>query len=545
MFVSSVLEFFKSFGIARLFAILGVTGGVAIALVLIMARIGGPQYSVLYSNLDYSNAQTVITRLDQDGIPYRMRETGTHIAILVPRDKASGVRISLAGNGFSASESIGYEIFDGQQPLGTTSFQQNINRLRALEGELARTVTSITGISSARVHLVLPERSLFNRDQNGASASIMIDTNHSLAPGTSRAIVNLVASAVPELAPEQITILDGKGNLLVSARNQDDSSMGEDAMADRMAAAEIRLQQMVNDLVGSIVGYDNVRTQLTADFDFSRFTETSEIVDPDSQVVLSSTLIEESSDDQSPLRNQGVSITNSLPDAQVNTRDASTSSNRRTEEITNYEITKTTRNAVRDEGLVVNRLSAAVVINAVDVDGNPVQRTPEDLARIEALVKSTIGFDATRGDQVEIASIAFSPAETIAGPVAATQAPAPLIRGNVLRYTELGVLFLIAGALVFFVLRPMLINSKEQAADINIPQYGGPALALDTQNNSDNDDTQLGSTTSMPNMLEQRIKIAQIDGQVKATSVNQIQEIVKSHKDESALILKRWIREAI
>jgi len=547
--VSSVFEFLKSFGLSRLAAIIGVTGGVAIALILIMVRIGEPQYSVLYSDLEYANAQTVITRLNQDGVAYRMRETGTRVAILVPRNRVSSLKISLAGSGFSANEGVGYEIFDGQQPLGTTSFQQNINRLRALEGELARTVTSITGVQRARVHLVLPERSLFNSGQQQASASIMLEASARLAPGTVRAIINLAASAVPELIPEQITVLDANGNLLASARTAEDGTMAEDAMADRMTAAELRLQQTVNDLVASIVGVDNVRTKLTADFDFSRFTETAEIVDPDSQVVLSSTIIEEFSDDKNPGRNQGVSIANALPGSQdvSNQSGGATSSNRRSEEVTNYEITKTVRNAVRDEGLVVNRLSAAVVINAADPEGNIIARSPEEISRIEALVKSAIGFDASRGDQVEVVNIAFTPVSALPVETDTNLTQAPQINEeNFLRYTEIGVLLLIAGALVFFVLRPILTSTHHQnnrtTALIN---HAGAISEGQLQPLADNDTNITVSDHASPNMIEQKIKISQIEGQVKASSIKQIQEIVKGHKDESAHILKRWIREAI
>jgi len=459
--VNSLVEFLKSFGLSRLAAIIGVTAGVAIGLILIMLRIGQPQYSVLYADLDYGNAQSVINQLELDGVDYKMRESGNRVAILVPRDRVSPLRVSYTGNGFSGSNGVGYEIFDGQQALGTSNFQQNIKRLRALEGELVRTITSISGVRSARVHLVLPERTLFSHDQANASASIMIEAGLNLDHGTVRAITNLAASAVPELVPEQVTVLDANGNLLASARNGNTDNMSDDAMGDRMNAAQTRLQHMVSDLVGSIVGPENVRTQLTADFDFSRFTETSEIVDPDSQVVLSSTIIEEDANDQNPSRSRGVSVANGLPGDENSQNDgfAATSSNRRTEEITNYELTKTVRNAVRDEGLIVNRLSVAVAITAVDSNGDVITRSPEELQNIEALVKSAIGFDDSRGDQVQIANIAFSPSTAPTNLLPATQTPSSLLsQVNLLRFAEIAALLLIAAALVFFVLRPLFLS---------------------------------------------------------------------------------------
>lgn len=541
--MNGLVEFLRTFGIARLAAIVGVTAGVGIALIIIMVRLGEPQFGVLYADLDYRDAQLITTQLDQDGVSYRMRESGSRIALLVPRNEISSLKVSLANEGVISANGVGYEIFDAQQSLGTTSFQQSINRLRALEGELARTVSSIAGVRSARVHLVLPERSLFTRENAEATASIMVEAQQRLNNGTVRAIVNLVATAVPELSPEHITILDADGNLLATARNGESDSMAEDAMAERMSVAEMRLQEMVTSLVGSIVGPENVRTRLTADFDFSRFTETAEIVDPDSQVVLSSTLIEEESDDRNPLGGRGVSVANGLPGSESDAGNGSaTSSNRRTEEITNYEITKTVRNAIRDEGLIVNRLSVAVAINANDANGNVIERSPEELERIEALVKSAIGFQSSRGDQVEIANIGFMPTPPLELSAGAPVSAPTLSSAFMVRLAEIGALLLIGAGLIFFVLRPMFSPSSNNSAT-SLAKYAGPVSDGNLQHASHgNAPLEEGATKGL---VEQHVKIAQIDGQVKESSVNQIQEIVKSHTDESALILKRWIREAL
>jgi len=541
-----VIEFFKKFGVAKLLAIFGTTAGVAISLVLITVRIGQPQYSVLHSNLEYETAQTIIQELENTNTPYKIKETGSRVALMVPRKTIGRLRTSLAEHINISSDVTGYEIFDGQQPFGVTSFQQNINRIRAREGELSRTLSSIQGVRSARVHLVLPERTLFQRDQQPTTASIMIESTKHLDPSRVRAIINLAASAVPELTPDHITILDAQGNLLASARGENDEAMAENMMGDRMLAAQTRIKTHVEDLVGSIVGPENVRTQVSADFDFSRFTETSEIVDPDSQVVLSSTLIEETSDNSNPA-GRGVSISNALPGAAQATQEQnSTSSNRRSEEVTNYEITKTVRNAVRDEGLVVNRLSVAVAINARASDGSVIERTPEEISNIEALVKSAVGFDAGRGDQVEIANIAFAPLANApsAAFTPATQASTPLLsQEHILRLAELIALVLIALALVQFILRPLIAGQSITIGN-DKTENAITAVVADSHNqNLQNIPDQ--SANPQAKLLEQRVNIAQIDGQVNASTVTQIQEIVKSHTDESALIIKRWIREAI
>ena len=548
--LSKLLAFLESFGLARLGTIIGVTAGVAIALMMIMVRIGAQPYQLLYADLDYRDAQNVIAELDQAGQDYKMRETGARVSILVPRDAVSDLRVSFAGNDIIQGSSVGYEIFDGQQPLGTTTFQQNLNRVRALEGELARTVSSIAGVRSARVHLVLPERSLFNRDQQQTTASIMVEAPRTLGAGTVAAITNMVASAVPELNASQITVLDHKGNLLAAAHNESSNAAMDAIASDRMAAAEARLQNTVSTLIGRIVGEDNVRANVAADFDISRVTETAEIVDPDSQVVLSSTLIEESADDARLSR--GVSVANALPNATSSDNPGSSSQTRRTEEITNYEITKTVRNAVRDEGLVLNRLTVSVAINNRAEDGAITPFTPEALSRLEALVKSAVGFSAARGDQVDIVDVPFTPlvaeiAQPIATPVAA---PSLLSRFATLRLAELVALAMVAFALIFFVLRPLFAGTssnktlpsspRDTAHSITQPQHNNHSTLADRSDNA-----ALAARSDAVSALEQRINIAQVEGQVRASSIKQVQEIVKGHTDESSLILKRWIREAV
>ncbi|MEL7486023.1 MAG: flagellar M-ring protein FliF, partial [Pseudomonadota bacterium] len=173
--MNDILELTKSFGVSRLAGIVGVTMGVAVALGLIVMRIGAPSMTVVYADLDLRDAQTVIDRLEQDNTPHEVRERGGRVAILAPRDEAARLKLALAADGFMASSGVGYEIFDNDDALGATSFQQNINRLRALEGELARTIATIAGVRAARVHLVLPERELFARDKKPATASIVVD----------------------------------------------------------------------------------------------------------------------------------------------------------------------------------------------------------------------------------------------------------------------------------------------------------------------------------------------------------------------------------
>ncbi len=529
--MNELLGTLRSFGPARLAIILGVTIGAALAMGLVIARIGAPSLGILYADLDYAEAQDVLDRLQQDGVDHQIRESGGRITVLAPRDDMAKLRLALAADGVVAGRTVGYEIFDQTDAFGATTFQQNINRLRALEGELARTIASIDGVRSARVHLVLPERELFARDRKEASASIVVDAPRGVRPASVRAIVNLAASAVEELSPGNITVLDVSGDLLAAGDGDADSdAAGMGVVEDRVAATEARLRRTVEEILGRIVGPENLRVQVAADMDFGRITESSEIIDPDSQTVLSATIVEERSNDVDPAASRGVSVGNALPEASVVDpalqAAPSTSARTRTEETTNYELTRTVRQEVREAGRI-ERLSVAVAVNALEAP-----RTEEELTRLTALVRTAVGFDSTRGDRVEVVEMSFvaSGAPPTAAPTVAN-APA-LNSADVMRLAEVAALALIALAVAFFIIRPLIMTAAQDAETITRPasvETEAPKGVL--------------APPETP-ALEQKIDLSRVEGQVNASSLKQVSEVVKNHTDASAGILKNWIREA-
>lgn len=540
--MNELMGMIRSFGIARLAAIVGVTFGVALVMGIIVLRIGDEPKSLLYAGLDLKDAQDLTARLDQEGVKYDLRESGGKVSVYAQGDSAADLKIKLAGDGFIANTgSVGYEIFDEQDALGSTSFQQNINRLRALEGELARTIATISGVRSARVHLVLPERELFSRDKQQATASIVVEAPGGLDKHSVRAIVNLAASAVPALSPSRVTILDSAGELLASGQESDDPLSMAGGVDERIAATEARIRRTVEDMVGRIVGPDNLRVQVAADIDFSRVTETANIIDPDSQTVLSATTVEDASNSNDPALTRGVSVANQLPEAQIVDPQAfasATSTARRTEETTNYEMTRTVRNEVREMG-GVKRLSVAVALNLAtrtDATGAivPAPRSAEELDRIAALVRSAVGYNAARGDQVDVIEAPFQPISSATTPGTLAAAPAkPLVDSALLmRGAEIGALALVALALVIFVLRPMMAGGAAS-------QAGAPAIREIAGN-----PTQSALPAPSVGGLENLIDLAQVDGKVKASSLKRVAEVVKAHSDESAGILKSWIRQA-
>ena len=281
--VNSFFTSLQRFGVGRLAVIFGVGGGAVAVLVAIVMNLTAEPMGLLYSNLDLREAGTITQALDQAGIKYEIKGDGA--TIMVPRDHVASARLMLAGKGLPTASSVGYEIFDTQSALGQTDFVQQLNMKRATEGELARTIRALDGVTFASVHLVLPERQLFQDSVDQATASVTIGVG-AREPSTDqvRAVQNLVAGAVPNLKPERVTVIDQHGKTL-SADN--DGSMGGKAAADAKTAIEDGIQARIKSLVEGVVGPGKARVQVSADVDMAQVTTQEEKYDPDGQVVRS------------------------------------------------------------------------------------------------------------------------------------------------------------------------------------------------------------------------------------------------------------------
>lgn len=536
--MESFVSALQRFGIGRLAAILGVAAGVAAALFALVLNAGSEPKGLLYSNLDLKEAGSITQALDQAGVKYDVKGDGS--TIMVPRDKVASTRIMLSTKGLPTSGSVGYEIFDQVSPLGQTDFVQNLNRQRALEGELARTIRSLQGVSSARVHLVLPKRQLFEDEAETPSASIVIGiAGREPSPEEVRAVRNLVAGAVPDLKPEKVTVVDERGKLLAG---QDDADQADEMADNARNQTEERLRKTVKDLVEGVVGSGRARVQVSADLDLSRVTTQEEKYDPDGQVVRSTQTVDENSKDGSKSGDGGAAGNVPTPAAPAAApADSSTTSSGRTEETTNYEISKTTRTEIQEPG-EVKRLSVAVAVDGVttfDAKGKPsyAPRSAEEMQRIDQLVRSAIGFTATRGDQVSVVNVRFDHDDTDQG----AGAGSPLLnfdKNDLMRGAELVVLLVMAGLVVFFVVRPLLSTAGGGGAMpgpmlLSGGAGGGAAAAI-----SGGESLALAGPE-----VDQRIDIARIEGQVKASSVKRVSEFVDMHPDESVSILRTWLHE--
>ncbi|WP_395646335.1 flagellar basal-body MS-ring/collar protein FliF [Terricaulis sp.] len=533
-----MFDFILKAGPTRLFAALGIAAVAAALLFTLVFRMGAEEKSLLFSGVDMREAGQITQRLEQADIPYELRGDGS--SIFVARSRVMEARMMLAADGLPSRGSVGYEIFDQPDALGQTQFQQNINRLRALEGELARTIASLDGISSARVHLVLPERQLFSRETEQPSASIVLQLRRdALTPGQVRAIRNLVASATPGLTTNRVTILDETGRLLAAA--QDEEGAIAEGIDARQAATEERIRQTVTDIVEGVVGPGHARVQVNAEMDFSRVSETSERFDPEGRVVRSTQTSEGTS--QSADRAQGATAGVNVPDATSGggSSSGSTDSDSTSSETVNYEISRTTRTELTEGGRV-RRLSVAVAVDgttAAGQNGQPGQYSPrseEEMQRLTALVRSAVGFNEQRGDRVDVVNVRFA-----AGAVPAA-APAPgmfdFMGGlDVMRVIEIVASLIAALAFVFFVLRPLIMGlirggSANAAAPGGVPMLAGPSGS--------------GAAAALPPPEDEPgIDIAQIQGRVRASSVKKVAEVVEQHPDESVQIIRGWLNNAM
>jgi len=537
--VDQFISALQRFGIGRLAAILGVAAGVAAALFALVLNAGSEPKALLYSNLDLKEAGSITQALDQAGVKYDVKGDGS--TIMVPRDKVASTRIMLSSKGLPTSGSVGYEIFDQASPLGQTDFVQNLNRQRALEGELARTIRSLQGVSSARVHLVLPKRQLFEDEAESPSASIVIGiAGREPTPDQVRALRNLVAGAVPDLKPEKVTVVDERGKLLAGA---DDGEEADQAADNARTQTEERIRKTVKDLVEGVVGAGRARVQVSADLDLARVTTQEEKYDPDGQVVRSTQTVDENSKQNDAKAGEAVGASQNVPgQSSSSSSDNPSSATGRTEETTNYEISKTTRTEIQEPG-TVKRLSVAVAVDGVttfDAKGKPTYtpRTAEEMQRIDQLVRSSIGFTATRGDQVSVVNVQFDHDDTTLG----SAAGAPLFnfdKNDVMRGAELVVLLVMAGLVVFFVVRPLLSTAGGGGSAPMMLASSGGGMLPSSSGGGDN------LALPGPGDVDQRIDIARIEGQVKASSVKRVSEFVDNHPDQSVSILRTWLHEGV
>lgn len=542
-----MLETLKQMGPARL----GAMGAVAAMLIgffaVVIARVSQPTMATLFADLSFDDTTAITRELESLNVPFELRRDGE--IILVPDDQVLSTRMRLAEQGLPTGGSMGYEIFDEADTLGSTSFVQNVNRVRALEGELARTIRSLQRVNGARVHLVLPERQLFQREQRKPSASIIVKTRGELDKGQVRAIQHLVASAIEGLDPGSISVVDEGGRLLASGDNSDALGMVASTLEERRISLETRLRNQVNEIVSSVVGPGRARVQVAAELDFNRITQQRDDFDPERQVVRSTQTREETRSASEEDTNEGVTAGNQIPeaDAQAAPGIRSTEQGETTEEVVNYEIAKTVTTQITEAGRL-SRLSVAVLVDGVyeqDGNGNLTYnpRTQEQLEQIAALVRSSIGFDAERGDTVEVVNLQFAEAPTPTD--LGEEGWFNFTRTEIIQMIEMAVMALISLLVLLFVVRPLLkqILGPEKPpvyldADGNeIPVNAEGQPLIEGKPEYDENGNIILENLPAPDWLKNAERL----GAQHAASLARVGEIIEKNPKESVAIVRGWL----
>lgn len=517
---------------------------------------------LLYGDLSSADSASVAGKLEELGIPYQISPDGAKV--MVAENEVGRARMVLAEAGLPNGGSLGYEIFDKQSGFGTTNFVQNINQVRALEGELSRTIAALGPVASARVHLVLPQRELFARENRAATASVFIKlkSNSRLANEQIQAIQSLVSSAVPDLKTDHVSVVDSNGNLL--ARGDGGETTNSPMKSEEMRRSyEARLTTAVEDLVSRTVGFGKVRATVTADLNFDRISTNEELFDPNQQVVRSTQTTSENSTERDTSGGE-VGASGNLPNnvAEVLVDAAPSAQNNKTEETTNFEIGRTVRSMVREVG-EVKRLSVAVLIDGTMTTAEDGTRTytprPEaELKQIETLVKSAIGFDAKRGDQVNVINMQF--AEIDVPPVDDASQMFGFDKTDLLDAAQVIVVAVMIMLVVLLVLQPMMGRLMASMGDGSPPPPPGelpdmlPMPGMNPALMSPQAAAAMGMGGQMP-MGElppppeapvddnAMINVKSIEGKVKASAVKKVEDIVAAYPTETVSVLRGWMAQ--
>ena len=565
--MDGLVNLLRSLGSTRIIIMGVVTAALIGFFAFLTVQVTTPPMSLLYSDLDVKDSGAITEKLSSMGVEYKVSPDGT--SIMVPEGEAARLRMSMAQDGLPSGGSIGYEIFDEGNSLGTTSFVQNINHLRALEGELSRSIQSIDRVAAARVHLVLPERQLFSREERKPSASIVIRSQGRLSSSQVNAIQHLVAAAVPNLDPGRISIVDERGTLLAAGIEGSKDGVFSANADERRMEYENQLKSELEALLANSLGPGKVRAEVTAQIDFDRITTNSEIYDPDSQVVRSSQTVEETgTNTERAGTGNTTSVANNLPEADAPAEDQPTnaSSNARTEETVNYEISKTIRTQVQEAGRI-KRLSVAILVDGryqQNEDGTTTYepRSQEELDKIATLVRSAIGYDEQRGDVVNVVNMQFAQVEPIAEAEPEAADILGIKRSDFFRLAQLIVMAVVAALVILLVVRPLLVRVLESlpppqpAGAKGLPGGRTPALPgaeggmmpgqLAYHGDGDEDAQGGGLVPAGGMAMAQALgngsfDISQIDGQMQENAINKLGEVVTRHPDEATSIIRNWL----
>lgn len=562
--MESLKNLIATLGVKRL-AIMGGTAAVLIAgLIFLSVRASRPDMGLLFTDLEPAQAQAITEKLRGMNVPFQITPDGA--GIMAPVGKLPELRMSLAAEQISGP--IGYELLDQQDALGTTAFLQNINHVRAIEGELARSISSLSAVQRARVHLSIPQRALFEREQRPPSAAITLKTRTRLSSGQVTAIRDMVAAAVPGLEPGRISIVDQSGTLLARSGTDDATGLAT-TMEERRTGIEGRMRQDVETMLERIVGTGKVRVEVAAELDLDTVRLESEVYDPDAQVVARSTTVESGQQSNDSDASGPVGVANNLPEAEAQGAmpgTTSTTSSTESSEQVEYQNSRTRTTTMRNAGSI-KRLTVAVMVDGnyagTGEDATYQPRSPEELAQFRRLVQNAIGFNEERGDSVVVENLRFAQTDD---PFAdeGMRLPLGLEADNLTSLAEIAIIGVLGVLGFFFIIRPMLRSMRDatvrsDAALAMDPQLPSPeqrlALAppegiqvpqelIERAAAGEEEAIRLlqsmrGNETGLT--VETEIDVAQIEGRLKTSALKKVGDVIERNPNEAVAIIRQWM----
>jgi len=571
--LDGLLQFIRNMGTGRLIMTGGVLAGVVLFFYVIIGSVNTSSLTTLYTDLDPSAAASISQQLTAENIQHGSDPTGT--SITVPSNMVDQLRLRFANEGLSGGV-IGKEIFDGESSFGRTSFELNVNYVRAIEGELSRTIKSIRSVSEARVHVVMPERRPFQREESSPSASILLQTSGSLSAGQAQAVQALVASAVPGLSPDRITITDTNGRLLADGAGESEFSNFSDLEEARLAKERI-YRNKIEDLIGSVVGRGLVRAEVSISMDMNRTTRSETTFDPDGQVVLSSDTTEETS--QEPLPGGQTTVANNIPGALPGQANDNSADSSKIRETTNFENSKTETVIVQEPGRVTQVLVSVLVDHQRTLDatgntvGTPTPRDPAEIDQIKSLVMTALppvedvdgNLVPVSEDNVTVTQMRFIDPT----PLVPVEDPFNLIgldKAFILDIVKYGGTIIVSLLILLLIVRPIVakvIDSipepappVDPALEDHTPETpaiaapGSPVTAEVMAAAAAGDENaaaavmaarESGSLVSGQMRTDSKIDIAQVEGRIQESAIKKVAEIIKSNPDESVAIVRTWL----
>ncbi|AMN53363.1 flagellar M-ring protein FliF [Roseibium algicola] len=529
---------------------LGVRRLVALALIGLatIATVGAgayylsrPEQTVLYTGLDGEDVTRIGSALRDAGIPFDINSEGT--AVMVSHAQTAKARMLLAEKGLPRGANSGYELFDELGSLGLTSFMQEVTRVRALEGELARTIQLMKGIRAARVHIVLPEKGSFRRDQQPPSASVVIRSDVPDDVRTADAIRHLVAAGVPGMQADKVTVLDTSGGILAAGQDPTKASAGQ--LASLETAVSSRIQENIRKTLTPYLGLDNFEVSVAAELNTDRKTIAETIFDPDSRTERSIRTIRENENAQNSSVSAPTTVEQNLPEEDVSADNGERSSeeNERREETVNYEISSK-RIETSQDGYRVDRLSIAVLVDksrlAQSLGGEPTQaQLDEQLTEIEALVASSAGIEKERGDLVKVAVVDFIDGGRAMEPIPPISITEYLMRqsGNIINALAI---LTVSMLVIWFGLRPAVAALVPQMAkpQVEMAELGMlPETAEGTAEAVDGDQTFL-----MP--PDHSDMLQDLNSRRNKSALRKLESLLEFNEEQSAAILRQWLYES-